>query len=45
MINKQTGQQVNVIKTAGSLFFIPVRYWAFIVPIAAVILSFVQKSH
>lgn len=31
-IDEQTGQRIEVRPSAGSLFFIPTRYWAFILP-------------
>jgi hypothetical protein len=30
-IEKQTGREIVVRRSAGSLFFIPTRYWSFIV--------------
>lgn len=32
LVDPNTGQQFEIKSTAGSLFFIPVRYWAFILP-------------
>ncbi len=32
LVDPNTGQQFEIRQTAGSLFFIPVRYWAFILP-------------
>ncbi len=30
-IEKQTGREVEMKRSAGSLFFIPTRYWSFVV--------------
>lgn len=32
LIDQQTGQEVVLRRNAGSLFFIPTRFWAYIVP-------------
>jgi hypothetical protein len=32
LIDKATGREFTVKPTAGHLFFIPTRYWAFIIP-------------
>ncbi len=31
-IDKASGQEISVRPSAGSLFFIPTRYWAFVLP-------------
>lgn len=36
-IEKATGREIAVRRSAGSLFFIPTRYWAFILPGLAVV--------
>lgn len=33
LVDPKTGQHFEIKQTAGSLFFIPVRYWAFILPV------------
>lgn len=35
-IDEQTGQRVVVGRSAGSLFFVPVRYWAYVGPVLAI---------
>ena len=39
MIDEKTGQRVELRKTAGSFFFIPTRFWAFIMPVAGLLLA------
>jgi hypothetical protein len=39
LIDKATGREFKVGANAGSLFFIPTRYWAFIAPGLALILA------
>lgn len=43
-IDEATQQRIVVRRSAGSLFFIPTRYWAYIIPIAAVVLAIVSVS-
>jgi hypothetical protein len=35
-IDKATGREIKVGRSAGSFFFIPTRYWAFLLPALAV---------
>jgi hypothetical protein len=35
-IDEQTGQRIVVGRSAGSLFFVPVRYWAYVGPVLAI---------
>lgn len=35
-IDEQSGQRIKVGANAGSLFFIPVRFWAFILPVIGI---------
>ena len=37
LIDKATGREVRVGRSAGSFFFVPTRYWAFILPALAVV--------
>lgn len=41
-IDEATGQRIVVRRTAGSLFFIPVRYWAYVAPVLAIALAVVM---
>lgn len=41
-IDEATGQRVVVRRTAGSLFFIPTRYWAYVAPVLAIGLAVVM---
>ncbi|CAN7206941.1 hypothetical protein [Brevundimonas sp. LjRoot202] len=41
-IDEATGQRVVVRRTAGSLFFIPTRYWAYVAPVLAIALAVVM---
>ena len=36
LIDKATGREVTLRRSAGSLFFVPTRYWAYILPGLAV---------
>lgn len=38
-IDEATQERVEVRPSAGSLFFVPTRYWAFIMPVVAVALA------
>ncbi|MGV9007652.1 MAG: hypothetical protein ACOH1H_13050 [Brevundimonas sp.] len=38
-IDEATQQRIVVRRSAGSLFFVPTRYWAYIVPVVAVIVA------
>ncbi|WP_420469651.1 hypothetical protein [Brevundimonas sp. FT23042] len=38
-IDEQTGQRIVVRRNAGSLFFIPTRYWAYVGPIVGIALG------
>ena len=38
-IDEQTGQRVVVGRSAGSLFFVPVRYWAYAGPVLAIVFA------
>jgi len=38
-IDEQTGQRIVVRKSAGSLFFIPTRYWAYVAPVVGIVLG------
>lgn len=38
-IDEQTGQRIVVRKSAGSLFFIPTRYWAYVAPVVGIALG------
>jgi len=44
-INKATGQEFEVKRSAGSLFFIPTRYWAYIVVAAGVFAAIQATLH
>ena len=35
----QTGQRIALVNDAGSLFFIPTRFWAFITPVVGVLFA------
>lgn len=37
LIEKATGREITVRRSAGSLFFIPTRYWPYILPGLAVV--------
>ena len=39
LIDAKTGEQVVIRNSAGSLFFIPTRYWTYIVPVLGIGLS------
>ena len=41
-IDEATGQRIVVRRTAGSLFFIPTRYWAYVAPVLAIALAVVM---
>ena len=41
-IDEATGQRVVVRRTAGSLFFIPTRYWAYVAPVLTIVLAVVM---
>ncbi len=41
-IVEATGQRVVVRRTAGSLFFIPTRYWAYVAPVLAIALAVIM---
>ena len=41
-IDEQSGQRFEVRPSAGSLFFIPTRYWAFILPGLGVVAALVN---
>lgn len=43
-IDEATGQRVDVRPSAGSLFFIPTRFWTWIVLAIAVLLAFSEWS-
>jgi hypothetical protein len=38
-IDEQTGQRVVMGRSAGSLFFVPVRYWAYAGPVLAIVFA------
>lgn len=38
-IDEKTGQRIVVRKSAGSLFFIPTRYWAYVAPVLGIALG------
>ena len=38
-IDEQTGQRVVMGRSAGSLFFVPVRYWAYVGPVLAIVFA------
>ena len=38
-IDEATGQRVVVRRTAGSLFFIPTRYWAYAGPVLGIAIA------
>jgi hypothetical protein len=40
-IDKATGREVTMRRNAGSFFFVPTRYWAFILPALAVVADIV----
>lgn len=42
LVDEPTGQRVEVRRSAGSLFFIPTRYWAWIVMLLATVLAVMQ---
>lgn len=42
--DNQTGQRFEVRPNAGSLFFIPTRYWAYILPGLGLIMAWVSYS-
>lgn len=39
LIDEATGQRIVVRRSAGSLFFIPTRYWAYVAPVLAILLG------
>lgn len=39
LLDEKTGQRVLLKPTAGSFFFVPTRYWAFIVPVVGIVLG------
>lgn len=41
-IDEATQQRIVVKKSAGSLFFIPTRYWAYVAPVLAIALAVVM---
>ena len=41
-IDEATGQRIVVRRTAGSLFFIPTRYWAYVAPVLTIVLAAVM---
>ncbi len=38
-IDEATGQRIVVKRSAGSLFFIPTRYWAYVAPVLAIVIG------
>jgi hypothetical protein len=36
LIDEATGQRIVIRPRAGSLFFIPTRYWAYVMPVLAI---------
>jgi hypothetical protein len=40
-IDKATGREITVGRNAGSFFFVPTRYWAYILPGLAVVANIV----
>ena len=38
-IDEKTGQRIVVRRSAGSLFFIPTRYWAYVGPVVGIALG------
>ena len=43
-IDEATGQRIVVKRSAGSLFFIPTRYWAYVAPVLAIVLAVVMMA-
>lgn len=41
-IDEATQQRIVVKRSAGSLFFIPTRYWAYVAPVLAIALAIVM---
>jgi hypothetical protein len=40
-IDEKTQQRIVVRKSAGSLFFVPTRYWAYVAPVLGILLAVV----
>jgi hypothetical protein len=45
LIDKTTGHEITIRPNAGSLFFIPTRYWAFIIPGLSAMILLLPPSH
>ena len=43
-IDEATQQRIVVRKHAGSLFFVPTRYWAYVAPVLGIALAFVVMA-
>lgn len=43
-IDEATGQRIVVKRSAGSLFFIPTRYWAYVAPVATIALAVLMMA-
>lgn len=44
LVDEKTGERVEVRRSAGSLFFIPTRFWTFIVPVLAGLLAYAMYT-
>lgn len=43
-IDEATGQRIVVRKHAGSLFFVPTRYWAYVAPVLGIALAVLMMT-
>ncbi|NBW06767.1 MAG: hypothetical protein EBR82_01940 [Caulobacteraceae bacterium] len=44
-IDEKTQERIVVRKSAGSLFFVPTRYWAYVAPVLGILLAVVMMMN